>query len=224
MAAPQPAEAQGKDPVRGRIVQHRVIPAQSSGAVDVARGQVVRIVDVEGQQVPDVLVYDRHNLKRQLSMRYSLIINGKVGLSTGDTLYDLDCEPVATIVADTVGKHWWGGAFCSEALHAFWRGKRGLPGCRENLARALEPYGLTKDDVRDGGCLNLFMNFQPGGESGTDGLGRIGLPFSQAGDYLELRAERDLLVAISACPDESAPTNGYHPTPIGVVVYEPATG
>jgi uncharacterized protein len=217
-----PPNVEGKDPVRGQIVRQQVIPACQYGAFEVARGEVIRIVDLEGRQVPDVMAHNRHRIKESLSTRYSLSLNGKTSLSTGDTLYSFLCNPLATIVGDTVGRHFWGGNFCSEGLRFRWTGVHGLPNCRDNLVAALTSYGLLADDIRDGGCLNPFMNYQVGDDRSRDGLVRIGPAFSQAGDYFELRAEEDLVVAISACPDDTSAVNDHTPTAIGVVVYRAA--
>jgi uncharacterized protein YcgI (DUF1989 family) len=211
----------GKDEIHGAIVEEIVVPARGSAAVVVSRGHVVRIVDAEGEQVPDVLLFDRSELRDQASIRYSLILNRKRNLSTGDAIFDLNCRKLATITADTVGHHWWGGAFCSEALNTAESGKPGMGGCRENLAQAMAPYGLDLADIHDGGCLNFFMSFHP--EKGGEGADGIGPALSRAGDYVELRAERDLIVAISACPSTSSAVNAYHPTSIGVVVYRPSS-
>jgi hypothetical protein len=166
-------------------------------------------------------VYDRYNLKRQVSVRYSLAFNGKANLTSGDQLVDLYGETMATIVGDTVGEHWWLGAFCSEALNFIRTGTHGISGCRENLAAALEPYGLTHEDVRDGGCLNFFMkDIGAAAEGGAHGASRIGIALSERGDFVELLAERDVIVAISACPDSISAVNGYSPSPLSVVIYE----
>ena len=212
------ATLRGKDPIEGRIVEERLIPARGYGAFQVQRGRVIRFVDVEGQQVPDVLLFNLHNVKERLSTGYSLSLNRSGNLTTGHTLYSIDCNAMATIVGDTVGQHYWGGGFCSEAVNFARYGVRGTPNCRDNLTDALKPYGFTKEDVTDGCCLNFFMNLgeRPDGTRGTE------LPFSQAGDYVDLRAEMDLLVAISACPQDRNPCNAFNPTPIGVVIYEPA--
>jgi uncharacterized protein YcgI (DUF1989 family) len=218
MAASQPVPVTGKDPISGRVIQIQVVPAKGSGAFELLKGQIIRIVDVEGKQVPDVLIYDRHDVRKQVSVRYSLSMNYKQQLTTGDVLYDLNCEPIATIVADTVGRHWWGGAFCSEELRHFWTGEWGLKGCRDDFAEALKPYGISREEIRDGGCLNFFMNM---GGGGIDGSKSMAAPFSEAGDYVDVRAERDVLVAISACPDDLTPVNDFRCKPIGAVVYQP---
>jgi uncharacterized protein len=215
-SAPQ-AGGQGIAAIAGSVVEERVIPARGYGAFEVQRGQIVRIVDVEGQQVPDILVYNRHNLKECLSTGYSLSLNKAQNLTTGHTLYSIDCNPLATIVADTVGRHFWGGGFCSEPLNVARFGDPGIGNCRDNLAAALAPYGLAKDDITDGCCLNLFMNLGPRPDGGYG----VDLPFSRAGDYLEMRAEMDLLLAISACPQDRNACNAFNPTPIGVVIYTP---
>jgi uncharacterized protein YcgI (DUF1989 family) len=218
MAADSSVSMTGKDPIAGRIVQLQVISAKGSGAFEVKQGQLIRIVDIEGKQVPDVIVFDRADLRTQISVRYSLSMNAKQNLTAGDTLYNLECEPMVSIIRDSVGKHWWGGAFCSEELRHFWHGEWGLKGCRDNFADALAPYGITREHIRDGGCLNFFMNM---GSAGIDGSKSMGAPFSNAGDYVDLRAERDVLVAISACPDDRTPVNDFRCKPLAVVVYAP---
>jgi uncharacterized protein YcgI (DUF1989 family) len=172
---------------------------------------------VEGQQVADVILLNRHDLKERLSIRYSLTLNAQSNLTTGHTLYSIDCNPLATIVGDSVGRHDWGGAFCSEPLNRLRYGAAGTPNCRDNFARVLAGYGFEKADVTDGCNLNLFMNF----EVRPDGSRGVGLPFSAAGDYFDLRAEMDLLVAVSACPQELNPCNAYNPTPVRAIAYQP---
>src|SRR5688500_7996507 len=99
MASSQPVPVTGKGSIAGRVVQLQIVPARGAGAFELVRGQIIRTVDVEGKQVPDVLIYDRHDSRKQISIRYSLSMNFKQQLSAGDALYDLNCEPIATIVA-----------------------------------------------------------------------------------------------------------------------------
>lgn len=123
-----------------------------------------------------------------------------------------------TIVRDTVGRNYPGGAMCSEQLN---RARYGIPGtlnCRENLADALRPWRIDEYDIP--GCFSPFMNVI----HDPDGRAAIEEPTSGPGDHIDLRAEMDLLVAISACPQERNPCNGRNPTPLDIVVFHPDDG
>jgi uncharacterized protein YcgI (DUF1989 family) len=209
----------GSAPIDGRVVQETLIPAREYATFELYHGQVMRVVDVEGQQVPDVTILDLRNVAERLSCQYTRSLNNAAMPTTGHHLYSNECARLATIVSDTVGDHDWNGGFCSEPLNFVRYGVRGTRNCRDNLALALAPYGLGKKDVTEGSNVAFFMHRLPG----EDGSFRIGPPSSVAGDHVEIRAIRDLLVAISACPQDRGPTNGFNPTSVGVVIYEPAS-
>ncbi|MEA2622508.1 MAG: uncharacterized protein QOH61_1418 [Chloroflexota bacterium] len=204
--------------IEGRVMQETLIPAREYGTFELYHGQVMRIIDVEGEQVPDVTLLDLRNLSERLSTQYTKSLNNVAMPTVGHHLYSLECNRLATIVADTVGDHDWSGGFCSEPLNFLRYGVRGTRNCRDNLAFALAPYGLTKRDVTEGANIAFFMHRVPG----EDGSFKIGPPSSKAGDYVEIQAVRDVLVAISACPQDRGPTNGFNPTSVGIVIYDPA--
>jgi uncharacterized protein YcgI (DUF1989 family) len=209
--------SRGAAPVLGSLVQETLVPAREYAAFELLNGQVMRIVDVEGQQVADVSIFNLHNLRERLSVQYTKSLNNAAMPTTGHVLYSLDCNRLATIVADTVGDHDWNGGFCSEPLNFLRYGERGTRNCRDNLTMAVAPYGLSKQDVTEGCNVAFFMHRVPG----PDGSFTIGRPTSRPGDHVELQAERDLLVAISACPQHRNPCNGFDPTAVGVVIYAP---
>jgi uncharacterized protein YcgI (DUF1989 family) len=91
---------------------------------------------------------------------------------------------------------------------------RGTPNCRSNFERVLKPYGLRLAEIPY--SFNIFMNTTVSPEGKT----QIEEPKSKPGDYIDLRANIDLLIAISNCPQERNPCNGWNPTPIEVIVYE----
>jgi uncharacterized protein YcgI (DUF1989 family) len=112
-----------------------------------------------------------------------------------------------TIIDDSVGRHDFLYTPCSAETFALLYGETGHhPSCLDNLARNLAPYGIVADDIPT--TLNIFMNV----EVGSDGKLRIDPPRSQAGDYIELRAEMDLIVGLTACSAEMS--NNYRLKPI----------
>ncbi len=121
-----------------------------------------------------------------------------------------------TIIDDKVGKNVYEGGFCTEEVNYIRYGVRGTRNCRDNLAMAVAPYGLTKKDVQEDGNAGLMMDLAPTPNGGYI----IREPVKEPGRYIDLLAEMDLLVTISNCPQERNPCNAFNPTPVKVVVYE----
>jgi hypothetical protein len=125
-------------------------------------------------------------------------------------------RPLYTIVEDTCGRHDTIGGCCSAESNYFRYGVKDTASCRDTFLRGLAELGLGKKDIVPN--VNFFMNVpvEEGGSVGiTDGL-------SVPGDFVDLRAEMDVLTLISNCPQVHNPCCGYNPTPIRVVIWEPA--
>jgi uncharacterized protein YcgI (DUF1989 family) len=208
--------ALGHDVV-GRKLVDEVIPARTARAYTMTRGTVMRVIDSEGQQAADVVAYNLHELEEALSTEITTVALRTTSPSTGKILYSTEWRPMFTIVGDTVGTNYLPGAICSDEANVFRYGVRGTLNCRDNLAAALAPWGVTKRQVQ--GALGAFLNLTYWPDGRTDILE----PISKPGDYVELRAEMDLLVGVSACPQVNNICNAWNPTPLGVVVYEPST-
>lgn len=119
-----------------------------------------------------------------------------------------------TMVEDTVRNHWGNmGGRCSRRLYALRDGDHDHRSCQENLTEALAPYGVSGDDIID--VFNVFMNV----ELRTDGTFSILPPTAKRGDHIDLRAEMDVLAAISACPADRNTTNAGATKPLGVTIY-----
>jgi len=118
-----------------------------------------------------------------------------------------------TVLADTYANHWGNmGGRCSARLYERRDSLNEHRSCQENLTEALEPYGLSGDEVMD--VFNVFMNV----ELDTEGGFRI-LPTSVGkDDYIDLLAEMDVLAAVSACPADISPTNGGKSAPLGIKI------
>jgi hypothetical protein len=203
--------------VEGRVLHDVVLPARGFMRARVLEpGEVIRFIDIEGQQVADVLLYDVENLKNCLSMGNSMLRAKSWKLSTGSVLYSKLGQPMATITADTVGENLSLGAFCNDGLNAIRYGIEGTHTCRMNLVASMSEYNLTPLDIEEGVfCPFMNVRFEP------DGGCVIDVPNSGPGDYLDLRAEMRVVAAVSNCPSEHNPCNGWNPTPLRVVIYEP---
>ena len=178
----------------------------------VLQGQVIRVIDVDGEQVSDLVCFADSDPNEYLSSARSIDYAERIHLSTGDILYSNLSNPMLTIIADQVGKHDFLFAPCSQEMFQISYGITGPhPNCLDNLAASLQPFGIQSAQIPT--AFNIFMNatVTEGGEI------IINLPVSRAGDYIDFRAEMDLIVAVSACSAEKC--NNYHCTPIAVEVY-----
>jgi uncharacterized protein YcgI (DUF1989 family) len=208
-----------RHPVPGTVVREWVIPARGYDAFEVSAGEVVRFVDVEGKQVPDVVCYDPADLGDELSMGNSLLLNRRRELREGDGLFSVTCRRMMTIVGYSNQESYAYGPMCSEELNRIRYGVPGTPNCRDNFTMALRGAGLELDRRRIPDAFVPFMRV----EVDEDGTMEIREPTTVPGDFYDLRADIDLLVAVSNCPQERNPCNGFDPTPTGIVVYRPTS-
>ena len=202
--------------VPGRVVEDRVLAAGGEWAGIVRAGQALRIVDLEGRQAVDFLCYAAADPSERYNAADTIKVAGTIFLTTGHGLYSDMGRRLFTIVADTCGRHDTIGGCCSAESNRLRYGVEGTPNCRDNLLRALARFGLGKKDIVAN--VNWFMNVPVG----TDGTTAITDGLSRPGDYVDLRAETDVLAAVSNCPQIHNPCNGGRPTPIRLVTYEPA--
>lgn len=193
-----------------------VIPAGEPYLRDLKAGQTIRIHDLEGNQAVDTLFYSARNPRERYDPQRTLRRQGHVYLTTGTVLYSNLGNPLLTIVADTCGRHDTLGGACAQESNTvrYALEKRYMHSCRDNYLRACQHDGrLDKRDV--GANINFFMNVPVTSEGGLtfeDGI-------SGAGKYVELRAETDVIVLISNCPQLNNPCNGWNPTPAEVLVW-----
>jgi urea carboxylase-associated protein 1 len=202
--------------VPGTVVLEHVMPPGQPWAGPVLKGQVLRLIDLEGQQVGDFVGFNLHRVDEKFSPPNTANINRNIRLTTGHALYSDEASKMMTIVADTCGVHDVLAGACSKFTNFFRYGVEDSPNCRDNFARALEPYGISWKDVPY--AFNIFMNVP----IGADNSMTIQEPVSRAGDYVDLLAEMDCLAAISNCPQIYNACNAYKLKPLKVIVYQPS--
>lgn len=200
-------------------VARHVIPAGEPWVGEVKTGQTVRLLDLEGNQAVDTLFYSAANPRERYDPQRTLRRQASIYLSTGTVLYSNLGNPLLTIVADTCGRHDTLGGACAQESNTvrYALDKLHMHACRDNfLCGCLHDGRLDKGDI--GANINFFMNVPvtpEGGLSFEDGI-------SAAGKYVELRAEMDVIVLISNCPQLNNPCNGYNPTPAEVLIWDAA--
>jgi len=199
-----------------QVNQDTIIGAGRSWNSTIEKGQMLRIVDLEGKQAVDFLCYNAHDFDDRYAAADTTKINETgIFLTTGTVLYSVGLTPLFTIVADTCGKHDTIGGCCSAELNSFRYGVGHQPNCRENFLQELAKYDLGKSDLAAN--VNFFM-YVPIGPNGEMDMGPS---ISKPGDYVDLRAETDALAVISNCPQINNPVNDYNPTPIRVIIWKP---
>jgi urea carboxylase-associated protein 1 len=199
------------------LVRDEIVPAGEPWMALVAAGQMLRIVDLEGNQAVDTLFYNA----RDTEERYSAVdtIRGQRGiyLTTGSALRSNLGATMLTIVEDTCGRHDTLGGACSAESNTvrYALDRRYMHSCRDNflLALARHDHGLGKRDLPSN--INFFMNVPVTPEGGLEFADGISAP----GRYVQLRAQMDVLVLISNCPQLNNPCNAYNPTPIQILIW-----
>jgi uncharacterized protein YcgI (DUF1989 family) len=191
-----------------RMIATHDLPPRTGWAGRLDHGQRIRIVEVDGGQIGDFVVFNADDLRERFDQGRTKANQGRIWITEGHALYSKRNRVMMTITADTYGIHDLQYGMCSRWIFASgkYRGFRpgfspganqGRPefGCWEILTEALEPWGISPDDIPS--PFNVFQTMRVDWETGALGIepGR-----SKPGDFIELRAEMSCLAALSACP------------------------
>jgi urea carboxylase-associated protein 1 len=209
------------DEIQRRLAQAAAVGPTVLEDLVVARGayysglvgthEHLRIIDLQGQQAVDFLCYDRNETQNRYNAANTIKLNRSIYVGKGFRLYSDRADVLMTIVDDTVGFHDTIGGCCSAEANYLRYGIKDTPNCRSNFIAALKPFGMVERDIVAN--VNFFM-FVPVQENGST---EIAEGLSSPGDYVDLVAERDVIVAISNCPQLFNPCNGWNPTPIRLI-------
>jgi uncharacterized protein len=200
-------------------VYARDVSAEAPWSCILERGQTLRIIDSEGQQAVDALLYAADDLTERYSAQDTLRTQGSAYVQLGTGLISNRDRVMARITADSCGQHDTSAGCCSCESNAirFGEATKYQHACRENFVLELSKYGLGKRDIVAN--LNFFMNvpIDPSGNfTVVDGI-------SAPGNFVDITAEMDLLFVISNCPQINNPCNGFNPTPIRVLIWDAPT-
>lgn len=192
-----------------------IVPAGTPWSHLLRKGEVLRIVDLEGCQAVDTLFYNPADPAERYSAQDTIRAQGSPYIENGTRLLSNEGNLMLTVVADTVGGHDTSAGACSAEANTvrFGHHTKYMHSCRDNFVLELSRHGLTKRDLVSN--INFFMNvpIEPNGTLAiVDGV-------SKPGDYVELRAEMDVLCVISNCPQVNNPCNDFNPTPIRMLIW-----
>jgi uncharacterized protein len=170
------------------------------------RGDVLRVVDPQGEQVSDLFAFSADDLRCSLSSGRTIDYASKIYLTTGDVLWSNDSRPMFTILHDDVCRHDFLLTPCSQEMFEILHRHRGHhPSCFENLVHAFEPFGISPERIST--TFNIFMRV----DVSPDGLVAVKPPLSKPGDAIELRAEMDLICGLTACSAEGSNNGTFKP-------------
>ena len=191
------------------------IPPRHGVAFTLKKGQQLKVVDLEGEQVADFICYNLHDKAEYLSSGRTIDYAETIFLTKGHPFYSNRSNIMFDMIEDTVGRHDFLLTPCSSEMFRIIYGHTNPhQGCFGNLSNALKEFGIAPDNIPT--TFNIFMHVTVDGVTGKVG---VYPPLSKAGDYVILKARTDLIVGLTACSAEMS--NNYSFKPIG---YEIADG
>jgi uncharacterized protein YcgI (DUF1989 family) len=195
---------------------NETIPPAGHLAFEIESGQRLRITQPEGEQVADLIAFNRDDRRELLSMQQTRAVLGRWKFTAPDTLYTNRTRPMWEIEQDDTAENYCGGGYCSEHLNLVRYGERarGAPNCQANLEAGIRRYGLSRDDFCTDACFNVFMTvaYDP------DLTWEIRPPKGKPGDAMTLRALMPQIVSISNCPILFNACNNFRLKPLVVEI------
>ena len=196
------------------VILDETVPATHPWSNLVRKGQTLRIEDSGGCQAVDTLFYAAADTAERYSAQDTMLEQSSAYITSGTKIMSSRGNVMLTVIADSCGLHdtCAGACSCESNTVRFGHETKYQHACRENFALIMARYGMTKRDIVPN--INFFMNvpIDPSGAiTVVDGV-------SKPGDHVELRAEMDVICAISNCPQVNNPCNGFDPTPIRITI------
>ncbi len=178
-------------------------------AFTLKKGQLLKVVDLEGEQVSDLICYNLHDKAEYLSSGRTIDYAETILLTKGHPFYSNRSNIMFDMIEDTVGRHDFLLTPCSSEMFRIIYGHTNPhQGCFGNLSNALKEYGIAPDNIPI--TFNIFMHVTV---DGVTGKVTVLPPISKAGDHVILKARMDLIVGLTACSAEMS--NNYSFKPIG---------
>ncbi len=198
------------------LVSEIVVPAREGRGVIVRKGQLLDIVDLEGQQVGDLVAWRRDDPSEYMSPAHTVSCNASIRLGQGSQVFTNHRNPIFTIVRDDVGKHDIVVPCCDPERYSRDFGLKDHRSCLQNLEQARDLLDESFE-IRGEQAWNVFMHNRV-----TDEGKVVTDPAAHgARATITLRAEMDVVALLSACPQDLTPCNAFNCTPMKMVVRYP---
>lgn len=189
--------------------QINIIPPRSGVSFIWKKGERLKVIDMEGEQVSDLTCFNFNDKSEYLSSGRTIDYAETIFLTKGHTFYSNRSNVMFEMIEDVVGKHDFLLTPCSAEMFRIIYGHTDPHcGCEGNLTKALSEYGITRDDIPI--CFNIFMNVDV---DSTTGKVSVLPPRSKPGDFVILEAKMDLIVGMTAC--SAGMSNNFSFKPIG---------
>lgn len=183
-----------------------IIEKQSGKAFKLQKGQKLKVIDPQGEQVSDMVLFNADDVREKISSGKTLDFEESILISSGNFLWSNRSRKMMQILEDTNGRNDFLLAPCSpETFKIMYNNPEYHPSCFENLYTNLKPFDIEPDDVPT--AFNIFMNVQ----FDSNGKLRVDPPLSEPGDYVLFKAEMDLIVALTACSAEDSNNGSFKP-------------
>lgn len=206
---PAPAQEASPEPVQRSLPSPRIdqnIEARTGATFEVREGEQILIRDWSGKQTCALVAFKRDDHDECLSTANTREAMGSIMLRKGMTLISNRRNWLLRLDEDTVGRHDLIMPACSRQRYREYYGLPDHANCRDNLRDALAPYGIAEDRIPD--PVNIFMHMAILSKGELEAR----TPLSEPGDEVIFKALTDLIVAVSACPQDQDATNGFNPT------------
>ncbi len=192
------------------------LPPAGNISFEIETGQRLKLTQPEGEQVADLISFNRDDTRELLSMLTSRAVNLSYKFTAPMTLYSNLSREMWQIEEDLTGENYCGGGYCSEHMNMRRYGEkaRGAPNCQQNLENAIRGYGMDRWNFNVDACFNIFMTVA----YDADGKWEIRLPKGKPGDHMVMKALMPQIVAISNCPILFNACNNYRLKPLTVEI------
>lgn len=184
----------------------QTIKPQSGVAFELKAGQRLKVIDPRGEQVSDLVAFNKHDIREKISSGKTLDFESTIFITEGHFLWSNRSKKMLKILEDTNGLNDFLLAPCSpETFEIIYDNHNYHPSCFENLHTNLECFGIKPDDIPN--AFNIFMNVPVA----SDGTLSVLPPTSKAGDYMILEAMSDLIIGMTACSAEQSNNYSFKP-------------
>jgi uncharacterized protein YcgI (DUF1989 family) len=182
------------------------IPKQTGAAFRLQKGDRLKVIDPQGEQVSDMVLFNADDIREKISSGKTLDFENTILITRGHHLWSNRSHKMMEIVEDTNGRNDFLLAPCSpETFQILYKNPEYHPSCFENLYTNLSKFGIEPDDIPT--AFNIFMNVQ----FAADGELSVDPPLSKAGDYVLFEAKMDLIVGLTACSAEQSNNYSFKP-------------
>ncbi|MEM7070211.1 MAG: DUF1989 domain-containing protein [Pseudomonadota bacterium] len=207
-------------PPLGKIRQEFTVKRGSARSYILNTGEMVQIIDIEGQQCSDFMALRLnplelgHEISIDSTATRSMVRGAYPSPGLLDKFFDAELRPMLKVVQDTCGRHDTFGLACTARSYEE-RGFFDHLNCSDNMSEAFLPYGIKRRAAWP--AVNFFWNTWI--DHNSHQL-QTAESYSRPGDYVVMQDLDHLVCTTTACPDDLDPINGWNPTDIHVRIYD----